>query len=100
MYHSIFYSSLNEFLILLSLQDAAKVYTYRLLKHFNTFGYNDTGMVPDFLHEIPQGQSPSCGTFLATQTRSNTSINNNINCPTLPTTVHNTSNTPLIKKGE
>eukprot|EP01034_Spumella_vulgaris_P021561 gene21561-27599_t len=29
------------------IQDAAKVYTYRLLKAFNIFGYNDSGMVPN-----------------------------------------------------
>jgi hypothetical protein len=28
-------------------QDAAKVYTYRLLKRYNIFQYNDTGMVPN-----------------------------------------------------
>lgn len=31
--------------IAFSPQDAAKVYTFRLLKHFNVFGYNDTGMI-------------------------------------------------------
>jgi len=29
------------------IQDAAKVYTYKFLKHFNVFQYNDTGMVPN-----------------------------------------------------
>jgi hypothetical protein len=28
-------------------QDAAKVYTYKLLKKYNIFQYNDTGMVPN-----------------------------------------------------
>lgn len=29
------------------LQDAAKVYTYKFLKAYNIFHYNDTGMVPN-----------------------------------------------------
>lgn len=29
------------------MQDAAKVYTYKLLKKYNIFQYNDTGMVPN-----------------------------------------------------
>lgn len=29
------------------LQDAAKVLTYKLLKKFNVFQYNDTGMIPN-----------------------------------------------------
>jgi len=31
-------------------QDAAKVLTYRFLKRFNVFGYNDTGVVPGKSH--------------------------------------------------
>ena len=30
-----------------TLQDVAKVYTYKLLKRYNIFGYNETGMVTD-----------------------------------------------------
>ena len=34
-------------IILSHSQDAAKVYTYKLLKMYNVFSYNDTGMVPN-----------------------------------------------------
>ena len=36
------------YVIVCSVQDAAKVYTYRFLKKFNIFGYNDSGMVSNF----------------------------------------------------
>jgi H+-transporting ATPase len=40
------------------IQDAAKVYTYKLLKRFNVFGYNDTGMafVPEDQMDLPHGE--------------------------------------------
>jgi H+-transporting ATPase len=40
------------------IQDAAKVYTFKLLKKFNVFGYNDTGMafVPEDAIDLPHGE--------------------------------------------
>jgi hypothetical protein len=41
----------------LFVQDAAKVYTYRLLKAFNIFGYNDSGMVPNHPNHLINAMS-------------------------------------------
>lgn len=35
------------------LQDAAKVFTFYILKRYNIFGYNDTGMIDS--HVVPPG---------------------------------------------
>jgi len=41
------------------IQDAAKVYTFRFLKHFNVFGYNDTGMISAFIPDSPLYKAPN-----------------------------------------
>ena len=41
-------------------QDAAKVFTFKLIKKTNLFQYNDTGMVPNHSHpSMDDLQSPS-----------------------------------------
>ena len=38
------------------------MYTFKLLKHFNVFGYNDSGMIPDFIQNPLD--APGCSNCL------------------------------------
>jgi H+-transporting ATPase len=100
------------------IQDAAKVYLYRFMKHYNVFGYNDTGMVENLPHPVVAnplapghglGHGPHHGgvdmaSLIATSgeklKNGITFINTSASAPTLPTSIYNStkSNTP-IKKG-
>ena len=70
-----------------------------MLKHFNVFGLNDSGMIPGFLHGNLNSNSndhaPTCSGFLAAHTH----IGNNTP-PHSNATFQNLNNTPQIKKGE
>ena len=96
------------------------MYTYKFLKHFNVFGYNDTGMTPDFLQQNPPencSATPGCGEFFGNKTnnshqnshqnnshqnnsQSNNNNNNNNNQHNNQHQHSSPPQKPLMKKGE
>ena len=99
------------------------MYTYKFLKHFNVFGYNDTGMTPDFLQQNPPencSATPGCGEFFGNKTNNshqnshqnnNSQSNNNNQHNNQHNNNHNNNHNnqhqhssppqkPLMKKGE